>query len=115
MDNFLRFCELADVDLDTGVFFFDRFPQFSRLWPEEQDPLGDDWKYWVFVSRSRDLLFETGRRNPLNEIEREDDEECACYIRDFGVTGAADKVMRLLEYAVTEGGLCVEWGERDYI
>ena len=114
IDSFLRFCELADVDLDAGVFSFDRYPQFSKRMAEYSGGLPVNWDSWVFVSRSRDLLFETGSRNPLKDIEDEG-EDCDCYIRDFGITGAADKVKRLLEYVVAEVGLGVEWGERKHI
>ena len=69
--------------------------------------------HWVFISRTRDIILETGTRNPNLETE--------AYAHNFGITGRADKVKALFQHAMESRKLrkmrwsYILWGIRRFI
>ena len=95
MKNFRKFCALGDVDPDEGATSFER-------------RYGDDKEtHWIFASRTRDIVFETEFNNPvLSNIP---------HAHYFGITGRAEKLRVMFEFAKRRCEGCVVWGSRGYI
>ncbi|EJC98318.1 uncharacterized protein FOMMEDRAFT_171218 [Fomitiporia mediterranea MF3/22] len=101
-DQFRKFCALGDVDPDLGA------SQYDRIYPDipgyRSDQDGPKETSWIFISRDRDVLFETSSNNPnLDKY---------AYAHYFGISGRADKVIRMWEYWIN--ALDVSWDYRSF-
>ena len=95
VENFRAFCALGDVDPDEGATSF------------ELDIAGRKETFWMFASRTRDIVFETCHDNPvLDEIP---------YAHYFGITGRKDKLWAMFEFVNHNCEGYEVWGERPFI
>ena len=93
VENFRAFCALGDVDPDKGVTSYNGHG------------ISEKRLYYIFASRTRDIVFETYTNNPAADDP---------YAHYFGITGRKDKLRVMFEFAKRECEGWLEWGYRSF-